>query len=193
MARGFAPAYTPKHLEPEAGDVAIRLKPHDLDRRKPERVVRGRVVNEDGDPVARSIVEPVGVSRGQGGSFSFSALDRLGIDVLAVTDDDGEFRLGVGADGDALYLLIKASFLAPVQTNPYRCRAGARRDDQARPKASRLRTGRVVRKDRPLTDVGMGMVQVNRNVIGYLGHFEFGTDRTTAGSRSSQHSTDAGS
>jgi hypothetical protein len=34
--------------------------------------------------------------------------------VPAVTDEDREFRLGV--DTDALYLLVKAPFLAPEQT-----------------------------------------------------------------------------
>ena len=54
--------------------------------------------------------------RGRGGRFG--ALGELGIDALAVTDDDGTFRLGVGEDGDALYLLVKASFLAPERTKP---------------------------------------------------------------------------
>jgi hypothetical protein len=61
VARGFMPTYTEKHILPEAGEVTIGLKPHDLDHRKPERVVRGRVVNENGDPVPRAIVEPDGV------------------------------------------------------------------------------------------------------------------------------------
>jgi hypothetical protein len=73
---------------------------HELDRRNQERVVRGRFVNENGDPVARAIGEPASVQRGQSGHLG--ALDRLRIDVLAVTDDAGEFRLGVLAEGDGL-------------------------------------------------------------------------------------------
>lgn len=94
--------------------------------------------------------------------------------MLAVTDDDGEFRLGVGEDGDALYLLVKAPFLAPERTKPL----------VAGPMTHTITlgpgvtvTGRVVKDGRPLRDVGMGIVQVDRNVMGYLGHFEFGTDR----------------
>lgn len=172
VARGYAPAYTPKHLEPEAGDVAIRLKPHDLDRRKPERVVRGRVVDENGDPVARAVVEPDGVQRGQTGRFG--ALQDLGIDVLAVTDDDGAFRIGVGEDGDALYLSIKAPFLANRQTSPLA--AGPTTHTITLGPGVTV-TGRVVKDGRPLANVGMGLVQRSRNVIGYLGHFEFATDR----------------
>jgi hypothetical protein len=68
--------------------------------------VRERVVNANGDPVARAVVSPDGVRRGDGGRFG--ALHELGIDSLAVTDDDGSSRLGVGQDGDALYLMVKA-------------------------------------------------------------------------------------
>jgi len=167
------PTYTPKQIVPEAGEAAIALKPHDLDRCKPERVLRGQLVNENGDPVPRAIIEPVGVKRGEGGRFG--ALDKLGIDVLAVTDDQGEFRLGVGEDGDALYLSIKAPFLANLQTEPL----------AAGPTSHTITlgpgvtvAGRVVMHGKPLPDAGMGMVQVNRNVIGFLGHFEFAADRS---------------
>ena len=172
VARGFVPAYTTKHIEPEAGDVPIALKPHDLDRRRPERVFRGRVVNENGDPVARAILEPEGVQRGQGGQFE--ALGELGIDPLAVTDDDGTFRLGVGQDGDALYLMIKAPFLAPEKTQPLA--AGPTTHTITLGVGVTVR-GSVVKQGKPLANVEMGMVQVDRNVVSYLGHFEFATDR----------------
>jgi hypothetical protein len=94
--------------------------------------------------------------------------------VLAVTDDDGVFRLGVGQDGDALYLSIKAPSLANLQTKPL----------DAGPTTHTITlgpgltvSGRVVQDGKPLADVGLGMVQTDRNVIGYLGHFEFATDR----------------
>jgi hypothetical protein len=172
VARGFAPTYTPTHIVPDAGEAAIALKPHDLDRRKAERVVRGRIVNENGDPVARAIVEPDGVTRGQG--YQFGGLNELGVDALAVTDDDGEFRLGVGEDGAALYLLVKAPFLAPMRTKPL---AAGRTVHTLTLGPGVTVTGRVIRNGRPLADVGLGLVQINRNVEVSLGHFEFGTDR----------------
>jgi Carboxypeptidase regulatory-like domain len=174
VARGFMPTYTPEHIVPEKGEATIALKPHDLDGRKPERVLRGRVVNENGDPVPRAMVEPDGVQRGQGGRFG--ALDEMGIDVLAVTDDAGEFRLGVGEDGDALYLMIKAPFLANERTKPL---AAGPMTHTIRLGVGVTVSGRVVKNGQPLPDVGMGIVQVDRNVIGYLGHFEFGTDRAS--------------
>jgi hypothetical protein len=91
-----------------------------------------------------------------------------------VSDDDGAFRIGVGADGDALDLLVKASFLAPEHTEPL---AAGPMTHTIKLGVGVTITGRVVKDGQPLSDVGMGLVQVNRNVIGYLGHFEFGTDR----------------
>lgn len=116
VANGFLPTYTPKPIVPEERLVEVALKPHDLDRRAPSRVLLGRVVNEDGDPVARAVIEPFGFRRGQSGQFG--GLDEEGIDPLAVSDNDGHFRLGVGRDGDALYLRIKAPFLAPMCSDP---------------------------------------------------------------------------
>jgi hypothetical protein len=175
VARGFAPAHTHQHIMPATGAAVITLKPRDLQHRKPERVVRGKVVDANGDPIARASVSPDGVRRGNGGQFG--ALAKLGIDELAVTDDEGEFQLGVGEDGDALYLLIKAPMLAPVRTEPL----------AAGPSVHTITvgpgvtvSGRVVKDGRPLANVAMGMVQTNRNVEGYLGHFEFATDRNGA-------------
>ncbi len=111
VAEGFRPSYTDKHVEPAAGPVSIALKPHDLDQRDPKRVLLGRVVNENGDPVARAVVEPQGVHRKD--STQFGGLDELGIDPLAVSDNEGRFRLGVGRDGDEVLLEIKAPISPP--------------------------------------------------------------------------------
>jgi hypothetical protein len=128
-------------------------------------------VDENGDPVARAIVEADGVRRGQGGRFG--ALGELGIDVLAVTNDNGVFLLSAGEDGDALYLRIKAPFLAPLRTKPL---AAGRMVHTVTLGPGVTVTGRVTKDGRPLADVRMGMVQVDRGVEGFLGHFEFGTD-----------------
>jgi hypothetical protein len=70
VARGFAPKYAPKHIVPDEGEAAIALEPRNLDQRTPERVLCGLVLNENGGPVPRAIVEPAGVQRGQQGRFA---------------------------------------------------------------------------------------------------------------------------
>ena len=172
VARGFAPAHTPQHIMPGTGAAVITLKPHDLQHRK--LVSAPAAGRRQRRPYVRASVSPDGVRRGNGGQFG--ALAKLGIDELAVTDDEGEFQLGVGEDGDALYLLINAPMLAPVRTEPL----------AAGPSVHTITvgpgvtvSGRVVKDGRPLANVAMGMVQTNRNVEGYLGHFEFATDRTS--------------
>lgn len=171
VANGFLPTYTPKPIIPEAGPADIILKPHDLDRRAPSRVLQGRLVNEDGDPVARAVVEPFGFRREQYGQFG--GLDKEGIDPLAVSDDQGQFRLGVGRDSEALYLRIKAPFLAPMCSDPV----------AAGPKVHTFTlgpgvtvSGRVIKDGKPLAKVGLGMVQKDRNATRFVGNFEYGTD-----------------
>jgi hypothetical protein len=170
VANGFLPTYTPKPIIPEERPVEIALKPHDLDRRAPSRVLRGRVVNENGDPVARAVVEPFGFRREQ--SVQFGGLDEEGIDPLAVSDDEGHFRLGVGRDGEALYLRIKAPFLASMCSDPV----------AAGPKPHTFTlgpgvtvSGRLLKDGKPLAQVGLGMVQRDRNVQRFVGDFEYGT------------------
>ncbi len=172
VARGFVPAYTTKHIEPEAGDVPIALKPHDLDRRRPERVFEGGLSTRTATRwPARSSSRR---ACNGGKEVNSRALGELGIDPLAVTDDDGTFRLGVGQDGDALYLMIKAPFLAPEKTQPLA--AGPTTHTITLGVGVTVR-GSVVKQGKPLANVEMGMVQVDRNVVSYLGHFEFATDR----------------
>lgn len=176
VARDFAPAYTPDHVVPGMGEEMIALTPRDLDARKPEQVMRGRVHDENGNPVPRAIVETHGLRRARAGRRGFSdllPLPRGDTDRLAVTDDNGRFRLGVAKNGDALYLLVKAPFLAHFKTGPL---AAGKTVHTISLGTGVTVTGRVVSKGRALSEVGLGMVQTDRDNKGYLGRFEFGTD-----------------
>ncbi|QDV37524.1 carboxypeptidase-like regulatory domain-containing protein [Tautonia plasticadhaerens] len=170
VARGYVPASTPL-LVPEEGPHEIALAPHDLDRRDPDRVLMGRVMDGGGNPVARVVIEPIGVAREQ--YHRFGGVDDLGIDPLAVSEDDGAFRLGVGEAGERLYLSVKAPFLAPVRLAPL----------AAGPEVHPIRlgvgltvVGRVVKDGKPLPGVALGMVQQDRNSERFVGEFQFAAD-----------------
>ncbi len=171
VAGGHVPTYLPGHIVPEEGPAAIALKPHDLDRRDVSRVLRGRVVNEDGDPVPRAVIEPMGVRRER--SSQFGGLDDLGIDPLAVSDDEGNFRLGVGHGGEGLYLRIKAPFLATARTDP--AAAGPTVHTFTLGPGVTV-SGRVVEDGEPLAGVALGLVQRDRNSERFVGDFEYATD-----------------
>ena len=91
VAEGYTPSFLPKQADPAAGPVTFTLTPHDLDKRDAALVLRGRVLDEDGKPVPQAVVEPYGF--GKGNTTHFGRLK--GFDPLAVTNNKGEFRLGV--------------------------------------------------------------------------------------------------
>lgn len=75
--------------------MTLTLQPHDLDRRDPTLVLRGRVIDENKNPVKYAAVEPFGIRIGDKGLQGGRGL----YDPLAVTNDRGEFRLGVTEKG----------------------------------------------------------------------------------------------
>src|SRR2546423_1773204 len=89
VAEGFAPQFVEK-VDPARGPIEPTLKPTDRTRLKPGHVLRGRVLDPDGNPVFRASVSAFGMR-------SATVLGRYGtlrgIDPLAVTNARGEFVL----------------------------------------------------------------------------------------------------
>jgi hypothetical protein len=169
VAEGHVPTYSAKAIDPRAGHVKMTLKPHDLDRRDPALVLRGKVLDEDGNPVAGAVVEPFGFKTKGGAQFG----GLHGIDALAVTDDRGEFRIGVADKGTALYLKVNAAFLAPRRLPPM----------EAGPMVHEVKlitgatiTGTVVKEGKPVAGVALGLVQKDRSAEGFLGELSIATD-----------------
>ncbi|HEV3079196.1 MAG TPA: hypothetical protein VGY66_05430, partial [Gemmataceae bacterium] len=104
VADGFVPTRTVRRVDPRAGPVTLPLRLHDLDRRTPELIVRGLVVDHEGNPVAGAEVWPFALQKGD--STQFGGL--TGVDALAVTNAAGEFRLGVADKGAALHVQVEA-------------------------------------------------------------------------------------
>jgi protocatechuate 3,4-dioxygenase beta subunit len=169
VAEGHVPTYSPKLIDPKAGPVQLALRPHDLDRRDPALVLRGKVLDEDGKPVPGAVVEPFGIKKANGAQFG----GLRGIDALAVTDDRGEFRLGVAEKGESLYLKVCAPFLAPRVPAPL----------QAGPQIHEVTlvpgvtvTGAVKKDGKPVAGVALGLVQKNRRAERYTGDLTIATD-----------------
>jgi hypothetical protein len=172
-AKNHQPTYTAKPVLGEAGVVELTLKSHDLDQREPNRVIRGRVVNENGDPVGRAVIEPNGARRGD--STQFGGLDEFGIDPLAVTDDEGSFALGVGSGIDEVLVAIRAPYLAPKRGKWI---PGAPTPVTVRLGVGVTVTGRLLRDGKPVPGAALGMVQRDRNSETFLGSLVFATDES---------------
>jgi hypothetical protein len=170
VAQGHVPTFTPKHVDPLKGPVELQLKPHDLDRRDPELVLRGRVLDENGNGVAGAVVSPYGFKTMTGAQFG----GLKGIDALAVSDDRGEFRLGVSEKGMALYVQVNARFMAPQKPSPL---AAGRHVHEIKLVAGSTVTGKVVKDGKPLTGVTLGLVQQDRGADSFLGESQISTDQ----------------
>jgi protocatechuate 3,4-dioxygenase beta subunit len=156
-------------VDPRSGPVNFSLKPQDLDRRDPGLVFRGRVLDEAGDPVAGAVVEPFGFTKGNTGRFG-----RLeGFDELAVTNDKGEFRLGVPEPGLELHVQASAPLLAPRRFA--KLAVGAKGHDLALSVGVTV-SGRVLKDGKPLAGAALGLVQKDRGVDAFFGEFRTGTD-----------------
>lgn len=167
-APGFVPTYTERGIDPRMGALELTLEPHDLAERPPERVLRGKIVDAHGDPVARAVVSPNGRKLGNG--VQFGGLE--GTDELALTDARGEFSLGVSAPGEELLVQVKARGFAE-RMSPW-IAAGAQPHVLAVGRGVTV-TGVLRKGERPLAGVELGLVQVDRSSERFVGERTIGT------------------
>jgi hypothetical protein len=145
-------ALSTDRTDPRDGAIQLRLKSHERDRRDPSRIVSGRVLDEDGKPVANAMIEPTGC-RVQNTTYG----GQVGVaDPLAITDERGQFRIGLTKNIDALYVTVNAPFLAPLQSGPL----------SPGPKGNELKLvegvtvhGKVVKESKPLGGVALRLTQ----------------------------------
>jgi hypothetical protein len=169
VADGYIPTFSSKVIDPGAGVVEFKLKSHDLDRRDPERVLRGRVVNDTGQPIQGAMVQVSGFKRGT--ITHWGGLQ--GFDPLAVMNDRGEFRLGIAEKGDGVCLQASARGFASRCFAPLP--AGSKSHDLELGPGVTI-TGQVFKDGKPLTGVALGLVEQTRDVSKFVGDFKISTD-----------------
>jgi hypothetical protein len=169
VAECHVPALSPKPVDPNAGPADFKLTPHDLDKRDPALVLRGRVLDESGEPVPAAVVEPFGFSKGN--TTQYGGLRDF--DPLGVTNSKGEFRLRVPEPGLGLYVRVSAPLFAPrsfagLPTGP--------NSNELRLCAGVTVTGRLLKEGKPLVGVGVGVCQKDRGAATFVGEFQSATD-----------------
>lgn len=163
------PTYTEGYEDPRMGTVRVSLERNDLDRRPPARVLRGRVVDADGRPVARATISPQGMAIENGRRFG----QLPGVDPLALTDADGRFALGVGEPGDTILSLVEAPAHAPRVSGWLA--AGPDEHTIVLGRGVTV-TGLLHEDGKPLGGVQVGLAQEDRNADGWLGQKEIATN-----------------
>jgi uncharacterized GH25 family protein len=168
VAKGYQPKSISK-VDPAQGPVKIELEPVESADAAPDRSLRGRVVDPQGEPVEGAVVEMQGVETKDGAGTWGSV---PGVDPLAVTDGNGEFLISATRPFDLMDVKVSARTFA--DKNFSRLPVGAT-NELVMTEGAAI-TGRVLCDGRPLPGVSVGISGVEREAGIYAGHFETGTD-----------------
>jgi uncharacterized GH25 family protein len=166
VASGYEPTFFPK-TDPLKGPFEARIKPRFTSDIPPKNVILGRVLDPAGAPVDKAVVSVDMVQQGNLGRGSPPA----GTDPLAITDEKGEFAIYSREAFDHMQLKVTARAMAPKRFNTVR--GGSVRKDLTVTEGASLR-GRVLLNGKPLKDVSVGAVSVDRSE-NFSGDYEYGT------------------
>jgi hypothetical protein len=109
VREGYAPLFI-ERIDPSRGPASLgtlELRPAVSDL---ARIVRGRVVDSDGQPQRNAVVTPIGVDEATAGS-SYFGVD--GLERAAATNAKGEFELAYSKPAIAMLLRVEARGMAP--------------------------------------------------------------------------------
>jgi hypothetical protein len=159
-------------VDPLQGPIEVVLKPVDPKRLDPEHSIRGRVVDDQGDPVVGAEVTPYMFK-----TKAFWGLAPGILDPVSVTNLKGEFLLTSRSPIEYLDVKIEArGFAGKIVADL------APGKPQADLRLSRgvSVTGRIIHDGRPLSGVSVGLVPVNRvhDRSHFVGHTEIATDES---------------
>ena len=155
-------------VDPEKGPAEIAVLQKRTSPENAAQIVRGRVVDRKGKPVRDALVEQQGVIFGQGRSFGASGW----IDLIAVTNSQGEFEIAYSKPLDAAIVQVSPRGMAPklatLSTGPDRKTITVTEGDTIR--------GRLVQNGKPVGQAEMGLSTHSRVGGETLPEVRIGTD-----------------
>lgn len=162
---GFQPVLI-KNIDPlsPAHPKAVLLPRLAADR--PEQIVRGRVVNDEGRPLADSVIQAIGISMKDGKDEESILGTPKGLEPIAITNANGEFEIANQKPALAILLSIEARGYAPgVRV----LNSGADQKTITISRGSVIR-GRLVDHGRPVAGAEIGVSP--RYPGGIMGHLK---------------------
>lgn len=169
VAKDYKPKYVGK-VDPARGPVKVKLQPLSMAGAPPENSLRGRVLDSHGAPVIGAAVESHGMRDASGGKRWGGLSD---IDPLAVTDDKGEFLITSSKQFAALDVIVTSRGFARKTFSDLS--SGGAPHDLTLTEGASLK-GRVVFNGKPLANVSMGIVSVDRGMENFTGNYDISTD-----------------
>jgi hypothetical protein len=156
VAEGLDPAFL-EQVDPSAGPVSIKLKRRHVPD-DPRCVVRGRVVDQVGNPVVGALVEPFGCKNEQGRRLGGIP----GVDPKAITNLAGEFLITAEQPAIAFDLRVRAREFAP---RLFALAPTGEKPLQLELTPGTTVIGRVLKDGKPLVGAAIGLIQVDRQIV----------------------------
>jgi uncharacterized GH25 family protein len=156
---GYVPQFAKKVDPAKTSSVALtlRIKPPITDF---SGVVRGRVIDDQGQPIPNAVVNPVGVVTDDKGSSMYGTFP--GLDPIAVTNKGGEFEIAYAKTTPKMLLNIEARAMAPkfvvMETGP-------ERHSVALSEGATI-TGRLIANGKPVANAEIGVMPKTRGGFG---------------------------
>jgi hypothetical protein len=151
--KNFRPLFVPK-TDPVNGPVDIKIEPR-TEVVRPHQTLRGRILDPDGKPVQRAIIEFdffYGQESNCGGSCE-------GVDWVSVTDDEGKFYLGSEKKFDWMTIRVDAPGFARKKF----FNLGSEKEHELKLSDGAIVTGRITKDGKPVKGLGVGLVSVDRS------------------------------
>lgn len=167
VAPGHQPEFVAK-VDPATKPLAIYLKAVSGGN-TPEKQLRGNVVDANGKAVSGAVVNIRGVTRGEVTRFG----GNTNVDALAVTDNSGQFVIHSTERFDAAGVDIEAPLLAKRVFQ--RLETGGKVHTLKLAEGVSIK-GRLMKDDKPVAGVQMGVAGAERRSEIFVGDFIVGTD-----------------
>jgi hypothetical protein len=165
-AKGRQPVFVPD-VDPFSGPVEVRLPPLNETDLGPEQALRGRIVNPEGEPLQAAVVRFeffYGEEANCGGRCE-------GVDLIAVTDDEGEFLITSRKKFDWMTVSAEAPGYAKRKFHKL---DSTRAHELKLAEGARV-AGRLLKNGQPLPNAVLGLVSVNRSEM-FTGDYQIGAN-----------------
>lgn len=154
---GHAPTFV-KRIDPAAGPVSAKIPAREIPG-DPSQLLFGRVVGENGRPIANAVISPEELSwqTPSGPAGGVGAID--GLDPIAISNDKGEFEVAFNKPGIHMTLDVEARGMAPKRFKELPM--GEKRHNLKLTEGATV-FGRVMHNGKPLANAEMGLVSLDR-------------------------------
>jgi hypothetical protein len=155
--------------------ITTKLKPQDAEIDQ-TAAVTGRVLDDDGKPLAGAVVEIYGEAKGtgQGASEQFGGITN--VDPWAVTDAEGKFVLAAKGEHRHFFTRVFAQGFATQAVRMDGGNVDTTDNNEVRLTRGCTVTGRLVKDGQPLAGVEMRLSQQDRNAERFTQNYSVGTD-----------------